>query len=108
MLLVTFHRDLGLAELAAAVVGGLAEVVAGVVSGGRADLQAGRPVREADLGAAGGRQVLPVLHPLDLQRRRPADVTPETQLVALVHGHWFERDVEHRRLLGFCGRDVTG
>lgn len=104
---LTFDGDFGLAELAARVVGGLAEVIASVVPGGRADLQTGRPVREADPGAAGRRQVLPVLHPLDLQRRRPADMTPETQLLALVHGHRFERDVEHRRLPGLCRRDTT-
>lgn len=104
----TFDRDFGLAELTAGVVGGLAEVIAGVVSGGRADVQTGRPVREADPGAAGGRQFLPVLHPLDLQRGGAADVTPETQLVALVHRHRLERDVKHRRLLGLCRRDDDG
>ncbi len=77
------------------------------MSGCRTDLQTGRPVREADPGTAGRRQVLPVLHPLDLQRRRPADVTPETQLLALVHSHRFERDVKHRRLLGLCRRNMA-
>lgn len=101
----TFDRDFGLAELAAGVVGGLAEVIAGVVSGGRADVQTGRPVREADPGAAGRRQLLPVLHPLDLQRGGATDVTPEAQLVALVNRRRFQRDVEHRRLLGLCRRD---
>lgn len=73
--------------------------------GGRADLQTGCPVREGDPGAAAGRQVLPILHPLDLQRRSAADVTPETQLLALVHSHWFERDVKHWRLLSLCRRE---
>lgn len=105
LIVFTFDRDFGLAELTAGIVGGLAEVIAGVVPGGRADLQTCRPVREADPGAAGRRQVLPVLHPLDLQRGGAADVTPETQLVALVHGHRLERNVKHRRLLGLCRRD---
>lgn len=78
------------------------------MSGGRADLQTGSPVREADPGAAGRRQVLPVLHPLDLQRWRPTDVTPETQLIALVHSQRFEWDVKHRRLLGLCRRQDDG
>lgn len=101
----TFNCDSGLAELAAGLVGGLAQVVAGIVPGGGADLQTGRPVREADPGAAGRCQVLPVLHPLDLERGGATNVTPEAQLVTLVHRHWLERDVEHRSLLGLCGRD---
>ena len=102
---VTFHRDFGLAELAAGIVGGLAEVIAGVVPGGCTDLQAGRPVREADSGAAGRGHVLPVFHPMDLQRRRPADVTPEAQLLACVQSHRFERNIEDWRLLGLCRGD---
>lgn len=101
---LTFDSHFGLAKVTADVIGGLAEVIASVVSGGWADLQTRGPVREADPGAAGRRQVLPVLHPLDLQRWRPADVTPETQLIALVHSQRFELDVKHWRLLGLCRR----
>lgn len=48
----TFDHHFSFAEFAAGIVGGLAEVIAGIVFGGRADLQTGCAIGEADPGAA--------------------------------------------------------
>lgn len=49
----TFDCDFGLAELTAGIIGGLTEVITGIMSGSRTDFQTGRPIREGDLPAAG-------------------------------------------------------
>lgn len=100
---LTFHRDLGLAEIAAGLVGGLAQVVTGIMLGGGTNLQTGNPIREAYPGAASRCQLLPVLHPLDLQGGGATDMALEAQLVGLIHRQRLERDVKYRRLPGLCG-----
>lgn len=102
---LTSDGDLGLAELAAGLVGGLAQVVTSIFPGGRADLQGRRPICEADPGVTSRSQLLPVLHPLDRQRGGATNVTLKTQLVALIQSQRLQRDVEDRRLLGLCRSD---
>lgn len=75
---LTFHSDLGLAKLAASLVGGFAQVVTGIMLGSSANLYTGSPVREADPGAADRCQLLSVLHPLDLQGGGATDMAAET------------------------------
>lgn len=49
---LTCDCDFSLAELAAGLVGGLAQVIARILSGGGADLQARCSIAEADPGVA--------------------------------------------------------
>ena len=102
---LTFQSDFSFAEFTASVVAGLAEVVPSVGLGHLADLQACGSVHKTDFSVSRGGELLPVLHPLDNQRRGPTDVAGKTHLVALDHRHCFKRDVEYRWLLGLCSRE---
>ena len=61
---------------------------------------------KCEFDVVAGRQLPPVLHPLDGQRRSAADVAAETQLLALVHRHRLQRLVKFGRLA--CSRRSDG
>lgn len=102
---VTFHSDLALAEVTAGRIAGFAEVISCVSLWHWTDLQTGLSTDKCDSGISTGFQFPPVLHPLDGKWRRATDVAFQTQLLALVHCYWLQRDVDFGSLTRFWRSD---
>lgn len=91
---ITFYSDFRLAEVSAICIAGLAQVISSICLWHLADLQIGRSTNKWDFGVSAGRELSPVLHPLDGYWSRAGDVALEAQLLPFTHSHWFQRNIK--------------